>query len=85
MAVPWRPWYFCAIDVEICLEALVLLRVGEVNFFGVEIEDGIDFEEFDAVGVVHVEGGGEVGGDVGVVGALHAEVGFVEDEEVEGL
>jgi hypothetical protein len=56
-----------------------------MNFFGVEIEDGVDFEEFDAVGVVHVEGGGEVGGDVVVVGALHAEVGFIEDKEVEGL
>jgi hypothetical protein len=56
-----------------------------VNFFGVEIEDGIDFDELDGIGVVHMECGGEVGGDVVVVGALHAEVGFVEDEEVEVL
>ncbi len=76
---------FLVIDVEVLLEALVELRVGEMNFFGVEVEDGIDFEEFDAIGVVHVESRGEVGGDVVVVGALHAKVGFVEDEEVGGL
>ena len=38
---------FVAIDVEVGLEALILLRVGEMNFFGVQIEDGIDFDEFD--------------------------------------
>jgi len=74
---------FVAVDLQVSLQAVVFGGVGEVNFFGVEIEDGVDFEEFCGKGVVHVESGGEVGGDVVVVGALHAEVGFVEDEEVE--
>lgn len=76
---------FLAINLQVLLEALILLWIGKMNFFGVEVEDGIDFDEFDGVGVVHVESGGEVGGDVVVVGALHAEVGFVEHEEVEVL
>jgi hypothetical protein len=74
---------FLRVDVKILLEVLVLLRVGEMNFLRVEIEDGVDFDELDGVGVIHVEGGSEVGGDVGVVSALHSEVGFVEDEEVD--
>ena len=72
---------FFLIDLLFGEEAFVIGDDGGVPFFLAEVE-GIDFDEFNAVDGVHVEVAGEVGGDFAVVGAGHAEVEFVEDQDV---
>ena len=72
------------IHVKRFLNVSLRLLVFQLNFFQAEIQ-GIEFQELDAIGVIHVESFGEIARNITIVGTSHTIVDFIENKEVSGL
>ncbi len=80
MAEPSRPRYRLRVDAKDFAGQRVLF-VYFILLFCAKI-DAIELDEFDAVDVVHVQGSGQIAGDVVILCAFYTVVYLVKDNDI---